>query len=134
MFANIWIIYQATGERELQKAWFSFPLNPCRVTAIHPIYYKFIAATPGISLKGPLNFNWNGKVKTLSSFLKDKTMHLWGLGASPNSCHHIKSLIPKHKCLGTILWKCKQFEWQMQNYTIGGKRLSSQNIESNDSF
>lgn len=109
-FANICIIYQTMERRQLQKPCFSFPLPPQRATAMHPIYYKFIAATSRISLKGLLNFNWNEEVKTLCSFLKDKAMHLSGLGASPNSCHHIKSLIPKHKRLGTILQKYKQFE------------------------
>lgn len=101
----------------------------------HPFHLLQVHCShPPISLKGLLNFNWNEEVKTLCSFLKNNAMHLSGLGASPNSCRHSKSLIAKHERLGTILHKYKQFEWQIQNYTIGGKKLSSQNIESNDSF
>lgn len=70
-------------------------------------------------------------------------MHLSGLKSSPNPCYHIRSLVTKHKwhkCLGTILQKYKQSDLsdKSKNYTVGrgwgGERLSSQNIESNDSF
>jgi hypothetical protein len=96
-------------ETASQKARLSLPLCPLQATAIYLVHYKFISATPGISLKGLLNLNWNEGVKTLSSFLEDKAMHLSGLGASPNPGHHINSLIPKYKCLETILLKYKQF-------------------------
>lgn len=79
-FANIRVIYPVTDRREIQNPCFQFPLKSHRITAIHPIYYKFIAATSRLSLKGLLNFNWNEEVKTPSSFLKDKAMPFSGLG------------------------------------------------------
>lgn len=51
-FANIWVIYPVADRREIQEPWFQFPLKSHRVTAIQPIYYKFIAAIPRLSLRG----------------------------------------------------------------------------------
>lgn len=42
-------------------AWLSFPSPPLTATALHLVHYKFISATPRISLKGLLNLNWNEK-------------------------------------------------------------------------
>lgn len=120
-FANICIIYQATDRRQFPKPWFSFPRPPHRAIAMHPIYYKFIAATSRISLKGLLKFNWNEEVKTLCSFLKDKAMHLSGLGASPNSCHHIKSLIPKQNVLEQFSRNTSNLSDKCKITQLGGK-------------
>lgn len=127
-------LFTQSQTEEIQKPRFQFPLKFHRVTAIHPIYYKFIAAISRLSLKGLLNFNWNEEVKTPSSFLKDKAMHFSGLGLHQTHATTLRVSFQSINVLEQFSGSASNFEWQMQNYTIGEKGLSSQNIESNDSF
>lgn len=48
-------------EGSFTTAWLSFPSPPLMATALRLVHYKFISATPRISLKGLLNLNWNEK-------------------------------------------------------------------------